>query len=73
MLIASGHRFHPRSAQERERDRRDSAVRAQVAALVDQVNALDKEQRVQFRRIADIQAKLDEVLRVLKKSAGVIE
>ena len=67
MLFPARHRYHPRSQQERERDRRHAAVRAEVADVSTRLQTLEKEQRVQFKRIAEIQQQLDELMRVVKK------
>lgn len=69
MLFASPQRYHPRSAQEKDRGRRDAALRAQIADVTVKLSALEKEQQVQFKRIADIQCQLDDMARLLKKLA----
>jgi len=66
MLFAPRHRFHPRGQQERDRHRREAALQAQVADLTERIRALEKEQRTQLTRIAQMQAQLDEALRLIK-------
>jgi len=67
LLFPTRHRYHPRAQQDRERDRRDAAFRAQVADLAVRLQALEKEQQIQFKRIAEIQHQLDALMRLVKK------
>jgi hypothetical protein len=68
LLFPSRHRYHPRTQQDRDRTRRDAAVRALIADLATRLSAFEKEQQVQFKRIADLQAQLDELVRLVKKN-----
>ena len=67
MLFPARHRYHPRSQQDNDRKRRDAALRAQVADLAEHVMALEQEQQVQLKRIAEIQQQLDTVTKLLKQ------
>jgi uncharacterized sporulation protein YeaH/YhbH (DUF444 family) len=69
MLFSASHRFHPRSQQDRERDRREAASRAQIEDLADRLMRVETEQRVQLKRIADIQQQLDAITKLLKQIA----
>ena len=66
MLVPARARFHPRTQEERERRRRDAATRAELAALAERMHTLESEQQTQLKRIAQLQAQLDEALRLLK-------
>jgi hypothetical protein len=68
MLFPARHRYHPRTQQDTERARRDAAFRAELADLITRVSALEREQQLQFKRIAEIQYQLDEIVRLLKAS-----
>jgi hypothetical protein len=59
MLFPARHRFHPRTQQDRERARREAALLAHLADLEKRIQALEKEQRIQLRRIAELQFQLD--------------
>ena len=68
MLFPTRHRFHPRSEQDRDRERRETAMRAQMADVMDRLGSLEREQQTQFKRIAQLQHQLDELTRLLKKA-----
>ena len=65
MLFPARHRFHPRSQQDRDHDRRDAALRAQVAAESERIDELERQQQIQLKRIAQLQAQLDEALKLI--------
>jgi hypothetical protein len=67
MLFPARHRFHPRSQQDSERDRREAALRAQIEDVADRLIRVETEQRVQLKRIAEIQQQLDAVTKLLKQ------
>jgi hypothetical protein len=67
MLFPARHRYHPRGQQDRDRDRRDAAVRAQMADLTTRMAAVEREQQIQFTRIAELQVQLDDLLRLVKQ------
>ena len=69
MLFPTRHRFHPRAQQDRDRDRREAALRAEVADLTARIHVLEKEQQTQFKRIAQLQMQLDEALKLIKANA----
>ncbi len=60
MLFPARHRFHPRTQQDRDRQRREAALRAQLSDLEKRIQALEKEQQIQLKRIAQLQLQLDE-------------
>ena len=66
LLSTTRHRFHPRSEQDRERERREAALRVQVSDLTSRIQVLEKEQQIQFKRIAELQQQLDQAMRLLK-------
>lgn len=66
MLFPTRHRFLPRSQQDRDRDRREATLRAELADLTSRIQVLEKEQQIQFKRIAELQQQLDQALRLLK-------
>jgi hypothetical protein len=70
MLFPARHRYHPRSQQDHDRKRRDAALRAQVVDLAEHVTALEQEQRLQLKRIAEIQQQLDTIMKLLKQLAA---
>ena len=47
--------------------RRDMTLHAELTHLSAKILELEKEQRIQFKRIADIQQDLDEIKRLLKE------
>ena len=61
-------RYLPRAAQEHAEARRTAALRAQVAELTRTVVKLEREQHIQFQRIAQIQQTLDELAAIIKKT-----
>ena len=68
MLSPPVHRHLPRNRPGTgPTSRSETALRAEVAHLTSEVARLAKEQQVQFQRIAEIQAQLDEIQRALKK------
>ena len=68
LLSTTRHRFHPRTEQDRERARREAALRAQVSNLTSRIEMLEKEQQVQLRRIGELQQQLDLALPVAAKA-----
>jgi uncharacterized sporulation protein YeaH/YhbH (DUF444 family) len=71
MLFPAVQRYLPRSGPSTgPTSRRDRALQAEVTHLTVQLARLEKEQQIQFRRIADIQQEIDEIKRLLKKIAG---
>ena len=50
----------------RRSQHRDAATRAELAALAERMHTLESEQQTQLKRIAQLQAQLDEALRLLK-------
>ena len=66
LLTTTPHRFHPRSADEKDKARRDIALRAQVTDLTTHVEKIDREQETQLKRIAEIQRQLDELKRLIQ-------
>ncbi len=68
LLSTTRHRFHPRNEQDRERERRDSALRAQLADVAARLVSLEREQQTQFTRIAQLQHQVDELTRFLKET-----
>jgi hypothetical protein len=66
LLTTTPHRFHPRSADDKDKARRDIALRAQVANLTAQMESIEREQQTQFKRIAEIQHQLDEIKRLIQ-------
>jgi hypothetical protein len=66
LLTTTPHRFYPRSADEKEKARRDMALRAQVTELTARVEKIVREQDTQFRRIVEIQQQLDELKRLIQ-------
>ena len=66
LLTTTHHRFHPRSADEKDKARREIALRAQVTDLMAQVGNIEREQQTQFTRIAEIQQQLDELKRLIQ-------
>jgi hypothetical protein len=66
VLFAPIHRHLPRSPL----SRRDKALRAELTHLGAAIVKIEREQEIQFRRIAQIQQDLDEVKRLLKKIAS---
>jgi hypothetical protein len=66
LLTTTPHRFHPRSADEKDKARRDIALRAQVADLTAHMGHIEREQQTQFTRIAEIQHQLDELKRLVQ-------
>ena len=67
MLFAGVQRHLPKSPL---RKRGDPAVRAELTHLSTRLLNLEREQEVQFKRIAQIQHELDEIRRALEKLAG---
>ena len=65
MLHPARLRFHPRSQQDRDRDRREAAMRAQVADLTARIHALEQEQHTQLKRIAQLQVQLDQAVTLI--------
>jgi hypothetical protein len=65
-----GVRFLPRSAQNAAETRRVAALRASVAELASRLDKVVKEQDIQLQRIAQLQQDIDDIKRLLKKSAG---
>ena len=59
-------RFLPRSHEATVAARRQAALRALVAELAANLETVQKEQAVQFRRIAQIQQDIDEIKNLLK-------
>jgi hypothetical protein len=68
MLASVAARYFPRSEQESALRRRSAALQAAMKQLGDRVDDLQREQQTQFQRIAQIQADLDEIKRLLKRS-----
>ncbi len=68
LLSTTRHRFHPRTEQDRERERRDAALRAQLADVAARLVSLEREQQTQFTRIAQLQHQIDELTRLLKRA-----
>ena len=60
-------RFFPRRAQETASQRRYAALRAEVGDVCDCLDKLEREQRLQFDRMAHIQMDIDEIKALLKK------
>jgi hypothetical protein len=69
VLFPTRHRFHPRAQQDRDHDRREAALRAEVSDLTTRIQILEQEQQTQFRRIAQLQMQLDEALKLVKANA----
>jgi len=69
VLFPTRHRFHPRGQHDRERDRREATLRALVTELTTRIQLLEKEQQIQFKRIAELQHQLDQALRLIKRGA----
>jgi len=66
MLFPGVQRHLPKSPLHR----RDETVRAELTHLSTRLLKLEREQEVQFKRIAQIQHELDEIRRVLEKIAA---
>jgi hypothetical protein len=66
LLTTTHHRFHPRSADENDKARREIALRAQVTDLMAHVGNIEREQQTQFKRIVEIQQQLDEIKRLIQ-------
>jgi len=66
MLFPGVQRHLPKSPLRK----RDSAVRAELTHLSTRLLKLEREQEIQFKRIAQIQHELDEIRRVLEKIGG---
>jgi hypothetical protein len=60
-------RFVPRQAENAAERRRFAALRAAIDDLRTDFHKIEKEQQIQFQRIAQIQHSLDELTRVLRK------
>jgi predicted nucleic acid-binding Zn-ribbon protein len=67
MVSTASLRYLPRTPQDTANTRRTAAMRAELADLSTRFHKLEREQHVQFDRIAQIQAELDEIKRLLKK------
>ncbi len=63
MLFTGLHRNLPKSPL----PRRDVALRAELTHLSSQLVKIERDQEIQFRRIAEIQLELDELKRLLKR------
>jgi hypothetical protein len=64
-------RYWPRSgAATGPTSKRESALRAEMTHLSARMLAIEREQRVQFERMAQIQQQLDAIAALLKKIAG---
>jgi hypothetical protein len=63
MLFTGLHRNLPKSPL----SRRDVALRAELTHVSSQLVKIERDQEIQFRRIADIQRELDELTRMLKR------
>jgi uncharacterized sporulation protein YeaH/YhbH (DUF444 family) len=63
MLFTGLHRNLPKSPL----SRRDVALRAELTHVSSQLVKIERDQEIQFRRIADIQQELDELKRMLKR------
>ena len=66
MVSTASLRYFPRTPQDTANTRRTAAMRAELADLSTRFQKLEREQHVQFDRIAQIQAELDEIKRLLK-------
>ena len=66
MVSTAQLRYFPRTSQDTANTRRTAAMRAELSDLTTQFHKLEREQRVQFERIAQIQVELDEIKRLLK-------
>ena len=67
LFPATPARFAPRSAEATAAARRFAALRASITDLSAHVERLQKEQDVQFRRIAQLQQDIDEIKQLLKR------
>ena len=67
LLPATPNRFLPRTGEQKDATRRVAALQALVTELAARVDQLQKEQDIQFRRIAQVQQDIDEIKRLLKK------
>lgn len=65
MYLAALERHLPKSPLQR----RDQAMRAELTHVATRLLKLEREQEVQFKRIAQIQQELDDIKRLLKKIA----
>ena len=65
MLFPSVQRHLPKSPLRK----RDHAVRAELTHVATRLLKLEREQEIQFKRIAQIQHELDELRRLLEKIA----
>ena len=62
MLSAvTGPRYLPRTPQEIAARRQTAALRAQLESLASRIDSLEREQRIQLQRIAQIQTTLDAI------------
>jgi hypothetical protein len=66
MLFPTRHRFLPRDNQHASSSKREAALRAEVSELRAHMETMEKEQQIQFQRIAEMQRDLDEIKRRLK-------
>ena len=66
MLFPGAQRHLPKSPLRKG----DSAIRAEMTHISTRLLKLEREQEVQFKRIAQIQHELDEMRRLLEKIAG---
>ena len=63
-------RFFPRTAEERSGERRTRALQAAVGELKSHMERLEHEQQIQLQRIAQLQADIDELKRMLQGKKG---
>jgi len=69
--VPGARRYLPRSGPAMgPTSRREAALQAEVTHLSARLLKIEEEQRVQFKRIAQIQQELDEIKGLLKKIAG---
>ena len=66
MLFPGVHRHLPKSPLRK----RDHTVRSELTHISTRLLTLEREQEVQFKRIAQIQHELDEIKRILEQLAG---
>ena len=66
MYFPPRQRFHPRGQQDRDRIRREAEYRDQLADLAARLEALEKEQKTQMVRFAQIQAQIDHILKLIE-------
>jgi hypothetical protein len=60
-------RYLPRAPEERAEVRRRAAIQAEVSALRDLIERVQREQQIQLERIAQLQHAVDQLTIALKK------